>query len=246
MSVLRTKQGPSQGSLPFRPQRQHLTWICNHSPANDLGKTAIPRGLYHKRTLTWQQRSLSRTPSELQNHWANNSSFKHSGEHWSSGKVNKPIKYGCIIIDSVHFSMTGRYSNSSILQHRKEELIWLFRFRPLEYLQQFRFLLHAIHFEGFSSDLEKNTGDFLLLKTNIYYYYTCAWWMCVCTRASACATVLTVEVREQLCGVGSFLSTWVSGIELRPPGLHGKGLHQPNHFTGLIYSAQFWKSGDSG
>ena len=39
------------------------------------------------------------------------------------GKVNKPIKYGCIIIDSVHFSMTGRYSNGSILQQIKEELI---------------------------------------------------------------------------------------------------------------------------
>lgn len=91
---------------------------------------------------------------ELQNHWTNNSSFKHSGKCWSSGKVNKPIKYGCIIIDSVHFLMTGHYSNSSILQQIKEELIWLFRFRPLEYLQQFRFFLHAIHFEGFSSDLE--------------------------------------------------------------------------------------------
>lgn len=63
--------------------------------------------------------------------------------------------------------------------------------------------------------------------------------MCVRERASVCATVLTVEVREQLYGVGSFLSTWVSGIELRPPGLHGKGLYQLNHFTGLINSAQF-------
>lgn len=50
----------------------------------------------------------------------------------------------------------------------------LFRFRSLENLQQFRFFLYVTHFEGFSSDLEKNTGDFLLLKNNTYYYYTCA------------------------------------------------------------------------
>lgn len=93
--------------------------------------------------------------------------------------------------------------------------------------------MYVTHFEGFSSDLEKNTGDFLLLKI-IFTITTRVHDVCerMCRSADGGSQGITLR--------SWFFPTYrVSGTESRPPGLHGKGLYQPDHFTGLIYSAQF-------